>query len=94
MANFEVGGTLICSRNVKDSGGNYIDPSTSMKIQVDRLMPGIQIIIPSVDMVKDSTGHYHYDLQTASLATGSYRIAYIATDGTRITQYVDTFTLI
>ena len=91
MANlFLKGETVICLRNVKDDSGEYTDPATSMTISITDSNNG-----PEVDeegMVKDSTGHYHYDYTIpAGALRGDYIVTYTATDGARISKHKDKF---
>jgi len=91
MATFQIGETVICSIEVKDDVGAYKDPATSMKITITDKFSVVKV--SSVDMTKDSTGKYHYDCQTADYIDGKYNVRYTATDGTRITMEIDSFTL-
>lgn len=94
MAVFEIGETVICSVEVKNSAGTLVDPATSMKIGIDQTKPALaSIIADTTDMTKDSTGKYHYDFQSSSTTKGDYRVTYKATDGTRVTIEKETFTL-
>lgn len=91
MDEFYKGDTIICNRNVKNDAGTYVDPATSMQIQIDRIAPHNSFILAATNMTKDSTGKYHYDFQTTSMSVGEYEATYIATDGTRISQEKDRF---
>ena len=90
---FDIGETVICSVEVKNDAGTLVDPSTSMQIAIDWISPNFSNIITATNMTKDSTGKYHYDFATAGKQGGTYRVAYIATDGTRITIERETFKL-
>jgi len=92
MSSFDVGETIICSVEVTDAAGDYADPATSMNIEIYLVSP-YTVVVSSTAMSKDSTGHYHYDFQSASKVTGDYRVKYIATDGTRITIETEDFKL-
>jgi len=94
MADFNIGETVICSVEVKDDDGAYKDPSTSMKIMVSQTKPDTTIKVASTDMTKDSTGKYHYDVQTTKWGKGNYQVIYTATDSTRITIEKNTFELV
>lgn len=94
MAIFDIGETVICSVEVRNSAGTLVDPATSMKIGIDQTHPIFRSIIAiSTDMTKDSTGKYHYDFDSSTATTGNYKVIYKATDGTRITIERETFTL-
>ena len=90
MANLNVGGTVICWRNVKDDAGAYKDPATSMTISIWDSQNGTEVT--DAAMTKDAVGKYHYDYQ-ASGVIGRYTVLYTATDGTRISIQKDTFNL-
>ena len=92
MANYNIGETIICERNVKNAAGAYTDPATSMNIVIVRLSPYSEVVT-STAMTKDSTGKYHYDFQTAGKNSAKYGAIYTATDGTRITIEKDVFEL-
>lgn len=97
MAQFDSGETIVCSITVKDSAAALQDPATSMNIIIKHIGSNGVILstpITSTAMTKDSTGTYHYDAATSSLAVGTYRVIYTATDGTRITIVTDTFQLV
>ena len=92
MDRFNIGETVICWRNSKDSNGNYADPETSMEVKIDG--PGVNNIkVDYTEMTKDETGKYHYDCQTIGYSSGKHGAYYKATDGTRITIEVETFEL-
>jgi len=91
MSLFDIGETVICECEVKDDG-TYVDPSTSMNIEISQANP-YKVMVASTAMSKDSVGHYHYDLQTANYSAGKYEAKYIATDATRITIEKETFEL-
>jgi len=94
MANiFEAGETVVCSITVKDSDGTLTDPATSMNISAEQISP-YSAVLSSTSMTKDSTGTYHYDLQTSTFAIGNYKVIYTATNSSRITKHTDTFNLI
>ena len=94
MANYNMGESVICSCDVKNSAGTLVDPATSMNITITQTSPSYAVKITSTAMTKDSTGKYHYDAQTAGWGTGNYEVEYIATDGSRITRQKDTFGLV
>ena len=92
MPDFNRGETINCKRNVKDPDtGDYYDPSTSMKITIDHVLKGVEV--DGVDMVKDSTGKYHYYYTLPSIG-GVYqvKIRYVATDGSNIAVWEETIT--
>ena len=91
MANFDIGETVICSCEVKDSAGAYKDPATSMKITITD--KNYVVKVNNVDMTKDAVGKYHYDCQTAGYIDGKYVVEYKATDGSRISIQKETFIL-
>lgn len=91
MAKFDIGETLICSCEVKNSSGVYYDPSTSMKITITDNFNAKKV--DAVAMTKDSTGKYHYDCQTSGYDDGIYKVKYIATDGSRISIEKQDFSL-
>ena len=88
MATFQIGETVICSITVKNDAGVLTDPASSMKITITD--PRGNTVVASQDMVKDSTGMYHYDYLVAS-AIRKYTVIYTATDGSRITIVTDSF---
>ena len=90
MANYHTGETIICSVEVKNSGGTLTDPATSMKITII----GTFAVVDNVSMVKDSTGKYHYDFDSTGKQVGVYNAEFIATDGSRISKQRDSFNLI
>jgi len=92
MATYEIGETVICSIEIKDAGA-LTDPATSMNIVIDLIKPNFTNIITSTAMTKDSTGKYHYDLDSAGSDRGTYQATYTATDGTRITIEKEGFEL-
>lgn len=93
MPNHFVGGeTILCKRNVKDPDtGNYYDPATSMTITIDHALNGLEI--DNVDMIKDTTGKYHY-YYTLPDVHGIHKttIEYKATDGSHITIWTEEIT--
>ena len=90
MASYHIGETIICWRNVKNEAGAYVDPATAMKISICDPANGAEVA--NEDMVKDTTGKYHYDYTTTlESLIGKYRVTYTATDGARITIEKDTF---
>ncbi len=89
---YHKGETVICSCLVKNTSGVLTNPANSMKITIYDSANGAEI--NNVDMVKDSTGTYHYDFQTASAFKGKYTVNYVAIDGTRISIETDTFELV
>ena len=94
MANFDTGETVICSITVKDASGDLQDAATTMKIEIKVVAPIFSTIVSSTNMTNDSTGTYHYDYTSTGAARGDYEITYTATDGSRITKEVDTFSLV
>ncbi len=79
------GETVICSCTVKNSAGVLVDPSLSMNITIKDKTGGA--VVDNDEMLKDSTGNYHYDWQTTALSLpGVYSIFYIATDGSRVSE--------
>jgi len=91
MAQFDVGETVICSCEIKDTDGNLKDPSTSTQISICN-NKGV-VSLAATAMTKDSTGKYHYDFQTVGSSKDRYTVSYIATDGSRITIEKETFEL-
>ena len=92
MANVLQGSTAICSLTVTDSTGALVDPATSLKITIKPI--GGAVIIDGVDMVKDSTGKYHYDFATANRPVGFYEVTYVAVDNARIASMKDVFSIV
>ena len=90
----QIGETILCSITVTDDG-TLADPATSMNISCEGQKPELSAasVLAATAMTKDSTGTYHYDLQTAGFNKGTYLIKYIATDGTKISITTDTFEL-
>lgn len=88
---FRCGETVTIDVEVKNkTGTKYVDPDTSMKINIYDSQNGV--IIEDADMTKDSVGHYHYDFQTASLTIlGKFTYVAVATDGTRLTYHIGYF---
>ena len=93
MAKFDIGETVICSCEVKNTSGTLVDPATSMKIVIKQIKPNYSIIVSSTDMTRDSTGKYHYDFDSAGKSDGEYQAIYTATDGSRVTIEKDIFNL-
>ena len=93
MAIFDIGETVICSVEVRNDSGALVDPNTSMTVKINKTRPSLSNILTATNMVKDSTGKYHYDFQTATQSAGDYQAVYIATDGTRISIESEPFTL-
>ena len=91
MTNFDVGETIICAVETKNTAGTYTDPQTSMQISVTD--KNYVVKVDGASMTKDAVGKYHYDCQTAGYIDGKYEVAYKATDATRITILKDYFTL-
>ncbi len=82
--------TAICSVTTKNNSGTLTDPATSMKITIYNPRNNIQV--SAAAMTKDSTGTYHYDYTPSSNAvTGTYKVTYTATNGTRVSSLDDTF---
>lgn len=90
---FDIGETVILSVGVRDEREILKDPATSMRIVIDRISPVGQNIIASTAMIKDATGGYHYDYDSAGALAGTYVAKYTAVNGTRITIEKYTFTL-
>ncbi|MCK9524504.1 MAG: hypothetical protein M0R49_01060 [Limnochordia bacterium] len=92
MDTFDIGETVIASITVKNSSDTLVDPATSMKIEV--IGPNTYVpVLAATAMTKDSTGTYHYDIQTSGYTKGTYTIHYISTDSTRITIQTEYFKL-
>jgi len=89
---FDIGETVICSVEVRNAAGTLVDPTTSMNVKINRIVP-FASVVSSTAMTPDTTGKYHYDFQTASLSPTNYRVIYTATDGTRITMATEEFSL-
>lgn len=92
MAVFRKLATVILEIEVYNQSNQLVDPATSMKITVNNSSVN-RIEVDSADMVKDSTGKYHYDFQTANAGRGDYGVTFIDTDGSRISCGDDRFTL-
>ena len=92
MPDFISGETIRCKRNVKDpDSGNYYDPSTSMKITIDHALNGLEV--DNVDMVKDSTGKYHYYYTLPDIpGIHLVKIEYIAIDGSNTAKWKEEIT--
>lgn len=76
---FHLTETVICSADVYDLDGNLADPSTSMKITITDSEDEKKV--DNEDMIKDGTGEYHYDWNTALItAAGRYKVFYTAID--------------
>jgi len=85
---FDVGETIICSVEIKDSAGAYKDPNndyTHMQISITQSTPSFKSIVDWTIMTRDDVGKYHYDFQSAGYSVGKYVVSYKATDSTRIT---------
>jgi hypothetical protein len=91
MAAFDIGETVICKCEVTDEDGVKKDPTTSMKITITDQQGSIKV--DDAAMIKDATGEYHYDCQTANYNKGLYSVVYTATDGSRITIEKEAFSL-
>lgn len=89
---FDVGETVICSIEVKNTAGALVNPTTSMTITL--YDPDGTVDVSPVGMDNDDVGKYHYDYQTTGKATGKYIVLYTATDGARITIETDSFRLV
>jgi len=90
MPNFNAGETVICLVEIRNLGSALVDPATSMKISIVGSHGDEEVL--DQNMVKDSTGKYHYDYQIPSTGlSGKYNVAYTATDGTRITILKESF---
>ena len=86
---FNIGETIICSCEVKAKGA-VTDPETSMKISI-RDSNNV-LLIDKQDAVRDGTGKYHCDYQSAtSTMRGKFTVFYTATDGPRISICKDEF---
>jgi len=94
MDKFHWGNTINCKRNVKDPDtGEYFDPATSMKITINNKVNGIEV--DNQDMIKDTTGQYHYKYTPpANAPLGVYKVTYTATDGADIGVFIDSFQLV
>ena len=93
MAVFNIGETVICSVEIRNSAGTLVDPSTSMQIKINQLSPIFLNTLVATSMTPDSTGKYHYDFVSTNKTTGNYQIIYVATDGTRVTIKKENFSL-
>ncbi len=89
---FQKGETVICSITVKDAGGELQNAATSMKIEVYLKAP-YSSFLAATSMDNDSTGTYHYDVNTSTFTGGTYKIIYTAVDGTRTSIETDEFIL-
>ncbi len=93
MSLFNIGETVVCSVEVKNTAGVLVDPATSMTTTITS--PQKTIVVSAQNMSKDSTGKYHYDYTSEVTAPdGKYTAAYKATDGTRITIAKNIFELV
>lgn len=93
MPTYHIGETVICSITVENSGV-LCNPGVSMEVEVSRVAPDVEVVVPVTDMVEDATGAYHYDFASEGCEQGNYEVKYIATDGTRISIVVDAFVLV
>lgn len=92
MASFNIGETVVCSVEVRNTAGTLVDPATSMTITIAN--PLKAIVVSNQTMTKDATGKYHYDFTSeATYLDGKYTVSYKATDSTRITIAKSTFDL-
>ena len=92
MARFEIGETIVCSIEIRNSAGVLVDPATSIKITIEDLDG--KKVVDDVAMANDGVGLDHYDYTSALTAKGgNYTIWYIAIDGARTTKQKDTFEL-
>lgn len=93
MASFQRGETIICSVEVKNAAGTYIDPATSMKITI--LDPLGVKQVDDQSMTKDDVGKYHRDWTSSATASlGTYKSQFKATDGSRISREDETFEVV
>lgn len=91
MAVFDVGETVICSIEVRNSSGSLKSPTT---MQIKITDPDNTTVVTTQVMQNDSTGLYHHDYTSSSSAiTGEYNVTYTATDSSRITIQKDEFRL-
>ncbi len=91
MNTFERGETIICSIIIT-AEGIAVDPATSIKISITD--PLFVKVVDDEAMVKDSTGHYHYDYTSAiDAAEKEYTVEYTAVDSARTTKQRDYFIL-
>lgn len=92
MALFEIGETIRCSIEIRDSAGTLTDPATSITITI--FDPNGLEVVSAVGMTNDGVGLDHYDYTSAmTVLAGEYTVLYIATDGAVITKQKDTFVL-
>ena len=89
MAAFHIGETVICSVEVREDGV-LKSPATSMQIEITG--PSVVVTLTSMG-APDSVGKYHYDFPTATQSPGPYKVKFVATDSTRVSIGIDTFTL-
>ena len=83
MKVFDIGETVICSIEIRDSGGVLKDPAISVRVEgYNKNRDGV---VASTQMTQDATGKYHYDLATANIPEGLYTLKCTAIDGSRIT---------
>jgi len=85
MANlFERTETIILSAEIKDSDGNYANPTTSTTITIDD--PAGAEKVAATAMTQDAQGKYHYDYTPGGTAVvGLYEYRVTATSGSRVT---------
>jgi len=87
---FQRGETIICSCEVRNKAGSYVDPATSMTITITNCDD--TPVVSNRDMVKDETGKYHYDFDSSGASKkGVCAVYYKAIDGARIAITKNTF---
>ena len=93
MAIFTTGSTVVCSLEVYKDGALY-DPATSTSIKITRRKPMYALIVDTTAMTPDSTGKFHYDLDTSGITLdGKFRATYTCVDGARTSISRDMFDL-
>jgi hypothetical protein len=76
---YSIGETYICSAEVKDAKGAYVDPSS---ITCEILKPDrTQAVLGN--MIKDAVGKYHYDYDIGFAITGAWKARVKAVIGLR-----------
>ena len=91
MKTFQLGETVICSLEIKNTAGNYVVPDTSVTISIWLLNDSIRIVNDAA-MTPDAVGKYHYDY-TATGTIGRHAIRFKAVDAGRTTIKEDEFIL-
>ena len=93
MAKFKRGTTIILEiEDFITDTSTLVDPATSMRITITDNNNKLEV--DNQDMIKDSTGKYHYDYQSlVAGVAGKCEVIYTDTDGSRVSKGTDTFYL-